>query len=322
MRVTSSSNLTSMGVPRAKFEFSPNKSSKDLLILSKLGLPSPIWSLGFRFVEKVFEARRNNCTNNKLQKKEQARKELRGQIRQRREKMWGSYHPPPKPDPPIVVNAKNGSLQGVIDAYNKDPKLLEASGKWTEVQEKHGYDKEWTWDKDTPLIAAARYGHLDVVNFLLSKGADALASSCLTEDVHETALDVATKNKYAEIVAVLRLKVDENNNEIAAQRAEQEASHKAKVEMDRTAYEKKKEEIRNNLWERCSQPPSLATLCCDRMHQVCPSGNDHSMLANYSTHLPSSLMIPGFNRCLDESCTYWRQLTAVNNTVERTSRRY
>jgi ankyrin repeat protein len=193
-----------------------------------------------------------------------------------------------------VKYAREGDLQRVIDEYTKNPKTLEETGKRTEVQEKHGYSKQWTWNKDTALIAACRQGHLDVVNFLLSKGADVLASSSLSDDVHETALEVAAKKKCYTIVALLRTKVDEKNNEIAKQRAEAQAIYEKKVEMDRAAEAKKKEEIRNNLWETCCQPPSLVTLCCDRMHQVCPSGNNFSNYLLLPLPLPPSLIFYTF----------------------------
>ena len=175
-------------------------------------------------------------------------------------------------DPLIVVRARNGDLQGVLDEYARDPRQLEASGKWTEVQEKHGYDKQWTWNTDTALIAACRMGHLDIVNFLLSKGANVFASSCLSEDVHETALGIATKNNHKEIGALLRERIDLEKAVKAAREAEQEAIRKAELEISNLKKVKKEEEVRNNLWKSATVPPSLLTLCCDRMHQVCPSG--------------------------------------------------
>merc|ERR1712129_656341 len=58
---------------------------------------------------------------------------------------------------------------------------------WTEVQEKHGYDKSWEWHGDTALIAAARAGHVEVVKYLLHEGADPTLKSCPTDDEYETA---------------------------------------------------------------------------------------------------------------------------------------
>lgn len=76
---------------------------------------------------------------------------------------------------------------------NKSPKDLNACRKRREVQEKHGYDKEWNWDDDTPLIAAARNGHVPVVHELIIQNADLMRKSCPADDVHETAV-IAVEN--------------------------------------------------------------------------------------------------------------------------------
>ena len=51
--------------------------------------------------------------------------------------------------------------------------------------EKWGYDKEWTWDDDTALVAAAREGHAHVVAELLVRGANLHHRSCPEDDLHE-----------------------------------------------------------------------------------------------------------------------------------------
>lgn len=99
-----------------------------------------------------------------------------------------------KPHPAVVQAARRGELTEVRRILDKDPKQLDARRKRREVEEKHGYDKEWTWDDDTALIAAARNGHVEVVQHLLVRGADPLCKSCPEDDVHETALQaVETK---------------------------------------------------------------------------------------------------------------------------------
>lgn len=74
-------------------------------------------------------------------------------------------------------------------------KILNGARKWTEVQEKCGYDKSWTWFGDTALIAAARNGHFNVVKFLLLEGADPTLVSCPTDDQYENAVQAAEKSK-------------------------------------------------------------------------------------------------------------------------------
>ncbi len=56
-----------------------------------------------------------------------------------------------------------------------------------EISERNGYDKEWTWRDDTPLIAAARSGHLAAVKLLLERKADPFLEACPLDDVHVNA---------------------------------------------------------------------------------------------------------------------------------------
>ena len=52
---------------------------------------------------------------------------------------------------------------------------------------------------DTPLIAAAREGHFDVVNLLLKYGADVTAQN----DSDETAFDVSTEDMRRVLLGML-----------------------------------------------------------------------------------------------------------------------
>ena len=153
-----------------------------------------------------------------------------------------------------------------------------------------GYTKEWTWDKNTPLIAAARHGHEEIVNFLLSKGANVLASSCLTDDVHDTALGVAEKYKYHSIAGILRRKVEEKNKANEEEWAAAKAAQIAEAALRAEAAAKKEEEFRDNLKERCTQPLSLITLCCDRLYQVNPSGDHTSQFDPFHSLVYPSLL--------------------------------
>ncbi len=136
-----------------------------------------------------------------------------------------------KPHPAIVTAARNGDLaevQRLLDRNEADPcnkknerkngtgdrrhgALVNACRNRKEVEEKHGYDKEWNWDDDTPLIAAVRGGHVDVVLELLIRGADTMCKSCPSDDVHETAFDVAEKRHVlggSAILEMLRIATD------------------------------------------------------------------------------------------------------------------
>ena len=102
------------------------------------------------------------------------------------------YYAPDEKDPPLVTEASTGNIGAVkqiIENCPAEQKLATVNGsrKWTEVQEKHGYDKSWEWHGDTALIAAARAGHVEVVKHLLHEGADPTLKSCPTDDEYETA---------------------------------------------------------------------------------------------------------------------------------------
>lgn len=88
---------------------------------------------------------------------------------------------------------KNSNL--FLSMKENKMKLLNGARKWTEVQEKCGYDKSWTWFGDTALIAAARNGHFNVVKFLLLEGADPTLVSCPTDDQYENAMQAAEQSK-------------------------------------------------------------------------------------------------------------------------------
>jgi ankyrin repeat protein len=82
--------------------------------------------------------------------------------------------------------------------------LCVAAGRWASLSTwlvEHGANVNATCRlKSTPLMNAAAHGNLEVVNLLLTRGADVLAKS----DSGETALRVAQQNKHAEVVSALR----------------------------------------------------------------------------------------------------------------------
>ena len=100
-------------------------------------------------------------------------------------------------DPELVALARKGNLdqvKGVIKEHGASASIVNASRKWTEVEEKYGYDKTWDWHDDTPLIAAARGGHFEVVKYLLSVNADPTLESCHICDENMNAKQVAEKS--------------------------------------------------------------------------------------------------------------------------------
>uniref|UniRef100_A0A0G4H1Q4 C3H1-type domain-containing protein n=1 Tax=Chromera velia CCMP2878 TaxID=1169474 RepID=A0A0G4H1Q4_9ALVE len=108
-----------------------------------------------------------------------------------------------RPDPPIVLCAVRGDLRGV-ECCLGDSVDIESCGMWTETGLKWGtWEKEWTWKKDTALVASCRFGHPQVTAFLLERGANIDHESCLTEDVHDTAISIAKQKGHAECVRLL-----------------------------------------------------------------------------------------------------------------------
>ena len=95
--------------------------------------------------------------------------------------------------PEVVQAARCGDLVEVRRILDEDPAALESFRRRREVVEKWGYDKEWTWNDDTALVAAAREGHAHVVAELLVRGANVHHRSCPEDDVHETAEGAAQR---------------------------------------------------------------------------------------------------------------------------------
>ena len=68
---------------------------------------------------------------------------------------------------------------------------INVSERWRETEEKWGQKKMWDWHDDTPLIAATRRNHFQVVQYLLLMEADPTLQSCHDRNVYETAREVA-----------------------------------------------------------------------------------------------------------------------------------
>ncbi len=66
-----------------------------------------------------------------------------------------------------------------------------------------------------PLYVAAKHGHLDVVGFLVSAGADAKQRSVIEKSEDESILEVSVRWSHVGIVRYLLAKVDWKKSEIA-----------------------------------------------------------------------------------------------------------
>jgi len=71
--------------------------------------------------------------------------------------------------------------------------MLNYCAKYHEVDYKMaGYTKEWDWFKYTPVVAAAKNGHIECVRVLLLNGACPVLQCCEIDDVCEDALQAAS----------------------------------------------------------------------------------------------------------------------------------
>lgn len=91
----------------------------------------------------------------------------------------------------------DGDNKYLFEYVNRAPKRVE-------VEEKHGYDKEWTWNRETHLISATKQGHVEVVKELLVTGlADPFIDHSLIDDVHQRASQCKIRGNREEILAML-----------------------------------------------------------------------------------------------------------------------
>jgi len=102
----------------------------------------------------------------------------------------------------LVRLAQSGSLAQLEAELVKLPQdrteravLLNHARRWTEVQEKWGYDKSWEWFHSTAITVAARRGELTMVKALLLAGADPTLEGCHTDDVYQNAVQAAEYSK-------------------------------------------------------------------------------------------------------------------------------
>ena len=89
--------------------------------------------------------------------------------------------------PPIVEAAREGDMKRIKGILGEDMGTVNDRRMRKEISERNGYDKEWTWWDDTPLIAAARSGHAAAVKLLLESKADPMLEACPLDDVNVNA---------------------------------------------------------------------------------------------------------------------------------------
>lgn len=84
--------------------------------------------------------------------------------------------------------------QAAAVSDEKKNTVLNYARRWTEVDYRaSGFTKEYEWFDLTALATAAGRGHHDIVQYLLEQGADPTLKGCPSEDIHENALDAASR---------------------------------------------------------------------------------------------------------------------------------
>ena len=99
-------------------------------------------------------------------------------------------------NPPIVRAALDGNMATVVAALDAGV-AVDTCGTWVESEWKMGgYEKSWTWKKDTALTMACSQGNLPLVQLLLARGANPEHSVCNDEDVHYTGAKIAREHGH------------------------------------------------------------------------------------------------------------------------------
>ncbi len=89
---------------------------------------------------------------------------------------------------------------------------------------KHMYDVDsayhilnrWNTHRQTPLYVAAKHGHIDMLNFLLTSGADPKLPSLVSHTEQESILEVSVRWSHVQIVKYLLTKCQWQKPEIQA----------------------------------------------------------------------------------------------------------
>eukprot|EP01083_Nonionella_stella_P030859 84564_1 len=110
------------------------------------------------------------------------------------------------PQPEIVLAAMNNDLRKV-KKYIAKGRDLDKRRRWTEVEVKWGYNKDWEWFGDSALIVATKHQSVDIVKELLLNQADPMLKSCPSDDVYNTALEVAQRKSNKQILRMISVHV-------------------------------------------------------------------------------------------------------------------
>jgi len=89
----------------------------------------------------------------------------------------------------------NAELANLPQDTRERAAVVNHARRWTEVEEKWGYDKSWEWFDSTAITVAARRGELAMVKALLLAGADPTLVGCHTDNENENSAQAAESAK-------------------------------------------------------------------------------------------------------------------------------
>ena len=140
-------------------------------------------------------------------------------------------------NPAIVRSALAGDTDAVIAALDSGV-AVDSCAKWVESETKMGgYDKEWTWSRDTALSMACSQGNLPLARLLVERGADPKHQVCNEENVWYTPAKIARQHGHDFVADYIDAAVARHDARLAEERAR--AAHRAAVELRVLARQKR-----------------------------------------------------------------------------------
>jgi hypothetical protein len=132
-------------------------------------------------------------------------------------------------NPAIVRSALAGDMDAVIAALDSGV-AVDSCATWVESEIKaSGFEKEWTWSRDTALSMACSQGNLPLARLLVERGADPKHRVCNEENVWYTPAKIARQHGHVFVADYIDTVVAWDDARLAEERAR--AAHRAAVEL-------------------------------------------------------------------------------------------
>jgi len=179
-------------------------------------------------------------------------------------------------DPRIVQLCMDGNM-AAVEAELLRGVSLESCARWTETEEKHFYEKSWTWNKDTPLSMACSQGHTALVQMLLSRRANPHHRVCNECDVHYSPLSIAFQLGHVDCGRAVRAAIRSEEDEKA--KTKREAACRIFRAATDEALLKKEQEALVGRWQNPNAKFSLDAPESASKELVYRDSTDHALTA-------------------------------------------